>query len=592
MLLPVTAFGQVFNLQTGELGINNIRRTNGAAVADYDRDGDLDIYIVAAFRFDPEDETTLNRLYANHNYQSFVDVTEESGLSALVEGVVVGNTQGHKFGPAWGDYNNDGWPDLYLANAGPNQLFHNNGDGTFTDVTEAAGVQGNDTTYHTSAMWWDFDRDGDLDLHLADWVYENVMYENLGDGTFQDITEAVGLDDPGHTFTSLPIDVNSDRRPDIYNVNDHGANRLYINKGNDTFREVTAAFGLQDFGHGMGADIGDYNNDGLFDIYLTNIADLFLNPLFMNTGQNYFINQAEELGVGDTGWGWGTAFFDCDHDGDLDLYATNGSLVDPGRNHFFFNTLVETGSPGFQDISEASGTDGIKEARGLVIFDYDDDGDLDMLVSNRDNTPDLYHNHSVTANWLKVDLQGVVSNYNGVGAILRLTADGNTYHRLNDGSDFLGHSIQPVHFGIGDAAMAEELQIRWPNGLVETITNIPANQTINIREGQGIITGIQDAVSDAAVPEEFAVFGNYPNPFNGVTNIKFSLPEPGELKLRIFDTLGQRVATFQKQYTAPGTYELNWNTTDDAGQAVGSGVYIYQVVYEGSVITGKMLYLK
>ena len=592
ILVSTTLSGQTFNLKTDDAGISSIRRTNGVAVADYDLDGYLDVYIVAAFRFEEENEDTWNRFYKNNGDGTFTDVTVETGLSQLVEGVAVDNVMGHKFGAAWGDYNNDGHPDRFLANAGPNQFFHNLGNGTFSDVTDIAGVQGSDTTFHASPMWWDFDLDGDLDLHIGDWLYKNTMYENLGDGTFLDITESSGLGDTGHTWASAPIDANNDGLPDLYNVNDHGENYFFLNLGDKTFREATAEYGLEDPGHGMGVDLGDYNNDGFFDIYLTNIADIFPNPLFTNTGQGMFIDKARELGVEDAGWGWGTEFFDCDHDGDLDLYATNGSLVEPDQNRFFNNMLIESGSSSFQNISAASGTNGEKEARGLVVFDYDNDGDLDMLVSNRDNTPDLYRNQSITQNYLKVDLEGTISNRNAFGAVVRVTANGNVYHRLNDGVDFLGQSIQAIHFGLGAAEMAEEVYIRWPNGLEESVYNITVNQTLKVREGQGVITGIADDSPNANIPGKFALFGNYPNPFNPTTNIGFSISDFGFVELKIYDAAGRLVKTLVNENRGAGLHSVQWDATNDLGQKVVSGIYLYKLQMGSQVEVKKMVLMK
>ncbi|RMI26766.1 MAG: CRTAC1 family protein, partial [Calditrichaeota bacterium] len=486
-LLPA----QSFTLNTVQAGLTEARQSNGVAVADYDLDGDLDVYFVAVRQYDPNNSATWNRLYRNNGNGTFTDVTEQAGVRSYLSGYPI-NTMGNKYGASWGDYDNDGDPDLFLTHLGPDMLFQNNGDGTFTEVTQQAGVAGNDTDVNSSALWWDFDLDGDLDLYVGAWIGANRMYENLGGGVFQDISLASGLADSGRTWTSIPIDANNDTLPDLYVVNDFGANHFFVNLGNGAFQEATTAFGLEDEGHGMGVCIGDYNNDGWFDIYLTNIYDLFPNPLFTNTGQSYFIDLAAQMGVDSAGWAWGTEFFDCDHDGDEELYVVNGFLIDPGDNMFFNNMLIETGNPGFVEMSAASGTNGSAEARGLVVFDYDDDGDLDLLVANFNEPPYLYVNQTVTQNWLKVKLEGTTSNRNAFGASIRVTAGGQTYHRHNDGVEFLGQSIQPLHVGLGNATNVDELVVRWPDGTEESFHNIPVNQQITVREGVGIITAIGD----------------------------------------------------------------------------------------------------
>lgn len=579
---PLLAQNFQLSTEIAGLAMNDARDFNGVAVADYDMDGDLDIYMVAYWQYDPDRPRTWNRLYQNDGTGKFTDVTEEAGVLSKVNGFARGG-MGNKFGASWADYDNDGDPDLFLTNVGPEILFRNEGDGTFTEVTDDAGLSHTDDSVTSSSVWWDFDLDGDLDLYVSVWAGANManrFYENLGDGTFDDITAGSGLKDEGHTWTSIPIDANNDGLPDLYVVNDFGPNKFYVNNGDKTFTEATAAYGLEDDGHGMGVTIGDYNNDGFFDIYLTNIEEYYLNPLFVNTGNGRFENQAVERGVGRAGWAWGTEFFDCDHDGDLDLYIANGYLIDQGSNHFFTNQLVGTNQLAYENHSELSGANGEAEARGLVVFDYDNDGDLDLLIANWKEAPYLYTNESPSLNWLKIDLEGTLSNRNAFGATLQLRANGQTYYRHHDGVDFLGQSVQSVHFGVAYADMVDELIIRWPNGTEETLYNIPTNQTIKVVEGSGLSATSNEDETQLPL-DEFELFRAYPNPFNTNTNISFSLPQSGEVDLAVYNILGQEVYNVKSSYSA-GKHEIPLSSAAFAN----SGTYIYRLIWRNKVYSG------
>ena len=592
-LLAPDLAAQSFRLQTEAAGLASAMDNNGVAVADYDLDGDLDIYLVAYRQYDPNDETTWNRLYRNEGNGTFADVTLEAGVLSRVAGFDEGG-MGNKFGAAWGDYDNDGDPDLFLTNIGPEILYRNEGDGTFTDVTEQAGVADEDSNYSasSSALWWDYDHDGDLDLYVSAWagsvsskVSENKMYENQGDGTFTNVTAASGLGDRGRTWTSIPLDANNDGLTDLYVVNDYGPNKFYVNQGDKFFLEATAAFGLEDNGHGMGVTVGDFNNDSYFDIYLTNIAEFYPNPLFVNDGQGYFSEQAEALGVHDAGWAWGTEFFDCDHDGDLDLYVANGFMIDPGNNFFFTNQLVDRSFLRFEDSSVASGTDGAAEARGLVVFDYDGDGDQDMLVANWDAPPSLYRNQSATQNWLGIQLDGTTPSRNAFGAVVSVTANGKTIYRQHDGVDFLGQSIKPLHFGVGAAGIAEAIHVRWPSGVAETFYDVPANQTITLKEGQGTATATEER---PIVSEAVTLQGAFPNPTTDATTITFSLPRTGPVNLTVYNLLGQAVFTHHETYSA-GPQRITLNNDQHFKH---SGLYLYRLTFENTIRTGELMYVR
>ena len=594
-----TTTAQQFLRVEEQAKIDHVQNSNGVAVADYDQDGDLDIFMVGVASFDPADETTWNRLLKNNGDATFEDVTLESGFDDQFVNQGPAAPLGEKAGAAWGDYDNDGFPDLFLTNSRLDELYHNEGDGTFTNVTEAAGVAGCSGCISTSGLWWDYDRDGDLDLYVSVWNQKNRMYENVGDGTFEDITESMLLGDGGATWASVPIDADRDGWPDLYVVNDFGENKFYLNQEGQRFIDVSKAYGLDDIGDGMGVTIGDYNNDGFFDIYVTNLWARFPNPLFTSTANQGFTDMAHEMGVTNAGWGWGTHFLDYDHDGDEDLYAVNGVedgyVVSPVEqfdiNNFLFkNTLMEEGV-GFLDVSAETGTGDTAKSKGLEVFDYDGDGDLDLLVSNMEGSPFLYRNEIImgsqpeSANWIQIWLEGTESNRDAVGSEVKISINGNSYYRWHHGAGFLCQSIKPVHFGLGSAQVIDEMQVTWPLGLVETFKDVQVNQIIRIREGDSaIITGVEDEIA----VRDFMVY-NYPNPFSGSTTFRLELAKPGTVDLRIFSIAGMEVFRLSEANHHPGVVEINWGGTDKSCINMAPGAYFYTVDFEGNRIGGKMM---
>ncbi len=601
LTLTIDIAAQEFSLETESAGLEVVAETNGVAVADYDLDGDLDVYFVAAWRYNPEDGSNRSRLMRNNGDGTFTDVTLQSGLrDANTRATMTNPGFPHKHGAAWGDYDNDGYPDIFLTNAvsnnlrGTNQLYHNNGDGTFTDVTQKARLKGGYNDHNSSAVWWDYDLDGDLDIYVCAWLGTNRMFRNDGDGVFSDVSEEAGLKNDHWTWVAVPLDANMDGYPDLYAVNDFGRNVFYLNNGDLTFSDATSAFGLEDEGNGMGVTVGDYNNDGYFDIYLTNIAERYPNPLFTNQGDGTFINTAAEMGVDDAGWAWGTEFFDCDHDGDLDLYVVtgfcDGFLNHPDPNYFFVNE-GEKDQPVFVDKAEQMAINSTDESRGLAVFDHDNDGDLDLLVSNMRREPHLYINTTAAKNWLKIKLEGTASNRDAFGSIVRVKAGGATYYRYYSGVQFAAQNIMPVHFGLDEAPLVDEIMVRWPNGIEEKTSKVWVNQNIKIKEGSGIVSS-DLKTTGPSTPETFHLYGNFPNPFNGSTIIEFQMLESGAVEVLIFNALGQQVASLNETFSAAGRHQITWNGINHDGSTVNSGLYVYQINFQNLVQYGKMLYVK
>ncbi|MDH3243514.1 MAG: FG-GAP-like repeat-containing protein [Saprospiraceae bacterium] len=591
-----TTTGQDFIRMEGEVGLVQARNSNGVAVADYDNDGDLDIFLVGYHSFVPSEDSTWNRLFRNDGHGAFEDVTLESGFDRQFTNMDVPAARGEKMGASWGDFDNDGFADIFLTNSREDQLYHNNGDGTFTDVTMQAGVQGCHNCYSASGLWWDHDRDGDLDLYVSILNGENIMYENLGDGTFRDVTRQTGLAGAGITWTSVALDVGKDGFLDLYLANDTQINQFFENRSGLVYNEATRAYRLDDEGAGMGIAVGDYNNDGLFDIYVTNIFNHHPNPLFKNLGNRRFEDVAQAIGVENSGWGWGTHFFDCDLDGDEDLAAVNGVFdkqyidgveqQDVG-NFFFRNMLIEDGTVGFIDWSEESGTDGDEPARGLEVFDYDMDGDLDMLVANVESTPYLFRNEAIgpnrdnDKNWIQIKLEGTISNRNAFGTEIKITIGESSYYRWYHGAGFFAQSIKPVHFGLGEADRVDKIEVTWPSGMVETIEGVNANQVIEIVEGSGLVTNIHET-------SEFIIYGKvFPNPFIDKTRFDFSFSQTGEAYLRIFSVYGQEVYREQRALDGSGSMQIDWGTSESTGSAP-PGVYYYLLELNGQEISGKL----
>jgi len=605
LALPLFSIAQDFILQTDQAGFRTVNNTNGIAVADFDQDGDLDVYIVGRYGYQPADMRTWNRLFSNNGDGTFSDVTVGSGL-LVIENDTLYNTSGNgsKLGAFWGDYDNDGYPDLFVTNYGFNQLFHNEGDNTFTDVTEKAGVSGGADYQSTGAVWFDYDLDGDLDLYVCNWKnfdsekdQINWMYENLGDGIFEDVSLTSGVADTGKTYTPLPFDANNDGYLDLYLANDFGHNRFYENQGDKTLEEKTEAYNLTDSFHGMGLALIDVDKNGYFDIYLTNATeDQYteeINALFLNTGENIFQNSSLSAGVAYAGWGWGTEFFDMENDGDEDLFVVTGFFLPGDTNRLFKNNSTED-SLIFEDVTESAGVADDDAAHGLAVFDYDDDGDLDLFVSNVDDHPFLYANQMEQGNWINIWLEGSESNKSGFGSIVEIEIDGNHYRKCHHGVQFQAQNIQPLHFGLGDAGIVDKIEIYWLNGHIDSFESVPVNQSFKIVEGGELVSKISEFHDTySGLSKSIRLIDNYPNPFNSTTQIRFTIPLAGEVELRIYNVLGQLIRNKLMTYSSPGTKMIVWHADDNLKNMAGSGIYFYQLKMNNEYSNiGKIILLK
>ncbi len=518
--------GVNFQYQASHTSKKYLPETMGAGVAmfDYDNDGRLDIFLVngAPLR-DPTPKGTIpqktgpkywNRLYHQKADGTFEDVTEKAGLQGA----------GYGMGVAVGDYDNDGFEDLYVTAYGGNKLYHNNGDGTFTDVTKNAGVGGGG--WSTSAAWVDLDGDGYLDLVILrylDWDFDEIWcgehkegyraychpdffkpvspltYHNNANGTFMEIAEKAGLSRPGKGLGVAIADYDRDGHIDLFIANDSMVEFLYHNKGNGTFEEVgllsQVAVDIDGRTYaGMGVDFADYNNDGLPDLVVTDLANQRY-ALYQNNGDGSFSYTSTASGISQmtlSHSGWGIRFLDYDNDGWKDLLIAQGhdldtiELTNPSLRYREPMLLLRNTGKGFVDVSNDSGPIFHQAwvARGMAIGDLDNDGRPDAVVTTNDGPVYVLHNETPTQNhWLLLKLVGHKSNRDGIGAVVKLvTAKGPQFATATTASSYLSSSDKRVHFGLENENTAQEIEIRWPSGIVQTLRDVKTDQILQIDE--------------------------------------------------------------------------------------------------------------
>jgi enediyne biosynthesis protein E4 len=515
-----------FHYQASHTSKKYLPETMGAGVAlfDYDNDGRLDIFLVnGAPISDPTPAGAVpqktgpqywNRLYHQNQDGRFEDVTEKAGLQGV----------GYGMGVAVGDYDNDGYEDLYVTAYGGNKLYHNNGNGTFTDVTEKAGVGG--SGWSTSAAWVDLDNDGLLDLvvlRYLDWdfhdiwcgerkegyrsychpdVYQAVtplVYHNDGNGHFTEVSQKLGISKPGKGLGIALADYDHDGKIDLAVANDSMLEFLYHNKGDGTFEEVGLAAGIAADANGrtyagMGVDFADYNNDGLPDLVITNLAEQKY-ALYQNAGDGTFNYASDTSGVARMSLshsGWGVAFFDYDNDGWKDLLIAQGHDLDtieltfPNLRYREPMLLARNTGKGFMDVSSLSG-DVFKHpwvARGLAIGDINNDGRIDAVVTTNDGPAYVLYNQTSNGNhWLTLELVGHKSNRDAIGAEVKLkTSTAAQWATVSTAGSYLSSKDKRVHFGLGTDSIAKSIEIRWPSGLVQRLNAVRGNQILRVDE--------------------------------------------------------------------------------------------------------------
>ena len=507
---------------------------SGVGLIDYDKDGWLDIYMVNGSTYEAQAgkaPAPHAALFHNNHDGTFTDVTEKAGVTNERWG----------FGVAVADYDNDGWPDMYVSNFGKNRLYHNNHDGTFTDVAEKVGVTlGN---WSTGATWGDYDGDGKLDLFVPGYVHYDIanppgsggkdvsssfcqfrgvkvmcgprglkgepdhLFHNNGNGTFTDVSEAAGVSDVKSAYyglASLFVDVNNDGKVDLLVADDSTPNYLYVNKGNGTFEDDSFASGyaLNEGGRetaSMGIAAGDLTHDGKVDLFNTTFSDDY-KPLYRNDGEANFTDISYQMGIAESTipfLGWGTAFFDYDNDGWLDLLEANGHVypevdkVPWGTSWQQRPLLFHNNAGKLQLVPAVEGTSLAKVGvgRGLAFGDIFNNGKIDAIINNMDGTPSFLHNVSSNSNhWIELNLVGgPKSPRDAVGATVYVKANG--FRQRGDvlsGGSFASSSDQRLHFGLGAATTVDEVEVHWPSGVVEKVKVPGVDAIYTVTEGTGV----------------------------------------------------------------------------------------------------------
>ena len=490
---------------------------SGAAFFDYDNDNDLDIYFVNGSDLPGYNSAKkpINQLYQNDGRGKFTDVTLQAGVGDLGYGV----------GCCVGDYNNDDYLDLYVTNYGNNVLYKNRGDGTFVDVTDQANV--GDSRWGSSCAFADYDNDGDLDLYVTNYVQfdfekhktcrfndvetycqpqdfqgqSDLLYQNNGNGTFTNVTREAGVyNSRGRGLGVVWGDYDNDRDPDLYIANDTNDNYLYQNNGHGKFTNVAFYAGVAlgengEMGSGMGTDFGDFNNDGFLDLIVTNFQDEVA-ILYKNEGNGFFSDITYISGIGEktlSTLGWGTAFFDYDNDGDKDLFIANGHVCDninqiyPEKTYPQTNQLFENlGNEVCREMTAFAGDSLRRKApsRGAAFGDYDNDGDIDILVTNSNSKAQLLRNDGGNRkNWIKIQIVGETGDQSGIGTRVEVTCKSLVQiAEVKSGSSYLCQNDLTLHFGLDDHKVVDKITATFLNGSVCETKPVPVNQTIRIYE--------------------------------------------------------------------------------------------------------------
>jgi enediyne biosynthesis protein E4 len=497
----------------------------GCAFIDYDNDGWMDLFILSGTRRGGAPEGTTNRLYKNNRDGTFTDITEKAGLHSL----------GWACGVCIGDYNNDGFDDIFCTTYGQNILYRNNGDGTFTDVTKAAGLWNDHARYGAGCAFLDYDRDGHLDLFVSNYVgftFESAgvpgenpycrwkeipvecgprglktgkhsLYRNNGNGTFTDVSEAARINQAPATYgmTVVAADLDEDGWQDIYVASDSTPSLLFMNNRDGTFREegVLRGVGLSEDGMeqaGMGVGVGDYDLDGHLDLFKTHFLD-DTNILYHNDGKGNFddVTRASRIGVETRYICWGAGIVDLDNDGLPDLFMVTGHVY-PEVERTLPQYPNKTPRAVFRNLGDGIFEELIEEAgpgvaaphcsRGCAFGDFDNDGDIDVLIINLNEPPSLLRNDlRGTTNWIKVKLEGAKSNRSGIGARVLVHYGNKTQAQaVLSQSSFFSCNDPRLHFGLGPCTTAD-IDVYWPSGLHEAFKGISGNRLVTFKEGVG-----------------------------------------------------------------------------------------------------------
>jgi len=567
--LSGTVYSQSFVKITDGVFVNDGGWSYSMCWADFNNDGFQDLFV------------TNNNSSNNNNMMYFND--GQGGFTKVTSGSVV-NDGGSSYGCTAADIDNDGDIDLFVSNYNENNFFYlNNGNGTFAKVT--AGNLVTDGGKSTGCSFGDYDNDGYVDLYVTNRDQMNFLYKNNGNCTFTKITSGSIVTDISNSGGCDWCDYNNDGYIDLYVANATN-DCLYINSGNGTFTKITDSPVVTESEQSTGGSWGDYDDDGDFDLYVTGgLLGSGSNRLFKNNGDGTFTKVLNDPIVSSIFWQGGANWGDLDNDGDLDMFA--GAY--DGTNKLYINnngtfTQIDTG---------ILVTDG-NYKKGCGWCDYDKDGDIDIFVARNNyfggnNT--FYKNLGNGNNWINIKCTGTLSNKTGLGAKIYVKANVNgnikTQFRVissQSGGNISGVNSMCSSIGLGNAAVIDSVIVLWQSGTTDRIGETAVNQFINITEGQGITSSENNAFY---IPVRYRLLGNIPNPFNPSTVIKFEIPEAGLITLEVFDVIGRSVDIVTKKFYSAGVYEIKWNATGKSG-----GVYFYRLSSMKFSETKTMILLK
>ncbi|MBX2871634.1 MAG: VCBS repeat-containing protein [Saprospiraceae bacterium] len=542
LLLSTTLSSQAaFTDQSSAAGVNNVGFNRGVAVVDFNNDGWEDLYFTRIAK--------SNLLYRNNGDGTFSDVSQAAGVAVTLDSGA----------SVWGDLDNDGWADLVLGNRDvPSQVFRNNGDGTFTDITQVTGV--NNIGKVQTVLLADVNNDGWLDIYWANLGTENALYLNQGNGTFTDVTLSSGTSDTKLNMGAVFFDYDNDGDQDLYLSHDGDqANILYQNDGKGQFTDVSTEAGVNYEGQGMGVDAADFNNDGYLDLYITN---LYENTLYLNNQDGTFSDLSTSAQVDDLGMGWGTIWMDYDNDGWMDLYVANETYF-PVFGNFYDNIMYRNlGDLTFESSVSNSPLNSSLGGYGTACIDVNKDGNLDIIIANSgatDGNQLLMNQGENGHHWINLELEGTLSNRDAVGASLCLySGELRLCDQLMAGTGYASQNSMRLHFGLGENTTIDSLIVKWPSGQKEVYTELWVDSYYHIIEATSVTNTVEEEGLSAIRVKIF------PNPVQETLTFEPYLQQTaGSSTYKIWDSLGRlilrdefpsQLSTQQIQLTIPSTW--------------------------------------
>ena len=556
-----------------------VHGNHGVAVVDFNKDGWDDIFFANIGQISGGD-TTFCTLLRNNQNGTFTNVTRTAGL-ALYGSFKCG---------VWGDINNDGFPDLFLAESqgvGRCHLLMNNKDGTFRDISSDCGI--NFAATIATAAFGDVDNDGKIDLFLAsEYPQFDLLYKNISKNDtilFQDVSSTSGIEGFSSTtpMQATFIDIDHDGDLDLYAVHDGFLpSSLYRNNNNGTFTDISAQTGLNDFGVGnsMGVYWNDYDNDGWEEVYVSRIGK---GGLYKRQINGTYQNIADSSGAELNGMSWGVVWEDFDNDMDDDMFLVNTYNFNSQKSLYFENIDGK-----FVNKAPEYGVDLGFDFYGLAYGDFNNDGYLDLVASANDgNNKLLMNSTNRKGNWLELSLTGTTINSMAIGAKIRIVAGGKNQSRTRTaGNSYASEMSSMLHFGIGSLTFIDTLEVTWSKNNIQVFTNIAVNKQYQLIEG-GTLTTITRRTEESTQPSKFSLQQNYPNPFNPSTTIAFSIPERMFVSLKVYDVAGREIATLVHSDMQGGKYSRQWNA-----DGISGGIYFYRLTAGVYTATKKIVLLK